>query len=187
MEIKKPKSIIISGTGRYVPEKVLTNLDLMKFVDTSDEWIYERSGIRQRHIAGENETTSDMALNASREALASAGMDASEIDLVIVTTVNPDMMFPSTACILQAKLGIRNNIPCFDLEAACSGFVYGVEVATRMMQSGFYKNALVVSSEKLSSILNWEDRATCVLFGDGAGAVVLSASDQEGVLFVPRA
>ena len=181
MEIKKPKSIIISGTGRYVPEKVLTNLDLMKFVDTSDEWIYERSGIRQRHIAGENETTSDMALNASREALASAGMDASEIDLVIVTTVNPDMMFPSTACILQAKLGIRNNIPCFDLEAACSGFVYGVEVATRMMQSGFYKNALVVSSEKLSSILNWEDRATCVLFGDGAGAVVLSASDQEGV------
>ena len=181
METRKPKSIIISGTGRYVPEKVLTNLDLMKFVDTSDEWIYERSGIRQRHIASENETTSDMALNASREALASAGLDASEIDLVIVTTVNPDMMFPSTACILQAKLGIRNNIPCFDLEAACSGFVYGVEVATRMMQSGFYKNALVVSSEKLSSILNWEDRATCVLFGDGAGAVVLSASDQEGV------
>ncbi len=181
MELKQPKSIIIKGTGSYVPSKVLTNNDLAKIVDTSDEWIYERSGIRSRHIAAEDETTSDMALNAARKALESAGMLASDIDLVIVTTVNPDMLFPSTACLLQAKLGIRNNIPCFDLEAACSGFVYGVEVATRMMLSGFYKNALVVSSEKLSPIMNWQDRTTCVLFGDGAGAVVLSSSDKKGV------
>ncbi len=181
MEPKQPKSIIIKGTGSYAPEKVLTNDDIAKFVDTSDEWIFERSGIRRRHIAAENETTSDMALHASRAALESAGVSASEIDLVIVTTVNPDMLFPSTACLLQAKLGIRNNIPCFDLEAACSGFVYGVEVATRMMLSGYYKNALVVSSEKLSTIMNWEDRSTCVLFGDGAGAVVLGSSDKEGV------
>ncbi len=181
MEPKQPKSIIIKGTGSYAPEKVLTNDDIAKFVDTSDEWIFERSGIRRRHIAAENETTSDMALHASRAALESAGVSASEIDLVIVTTVNPDMLFPSTACLLQAKLGIRNNIPCFDLEAACSGFVYGVEVATRMMLSGYYKNALVVSSEKLSPIMNWEDRSTCVLFGDGAGAVVLGSSDKEGV------
>lgn len=120
-----------------------------------------------------------MALVAAKNALENAGIAAADIDLVIVTTVNPDMMFPSTACLLQAKLGIRNNIPCFDLSAACSGFVYGTEVATRMMQSGLYKNALVVSSEKMSSIVDWTDRSTCVLFGDGAGAVVLSASDAE--------
>lgn len=162
-----------------VPEKVLSNDDLAKFLETSDEWIFERSGIRRRHIARKDETTSDMALAAARNALDNAKISASEIDLVVLTTANPDMMFPSTACLLQAKLGIRNNIPCFDLAAACSGFVYGVEVATRMMQSGLYKNALVVSSEKMSTIVDWEDRSTCVLFGDGAGAVVLSASDEE--------
>ncbi len=178
MDLKKPNSIVISGTGSYVPEKSLTNDDLAKFLDTSDEWIFERSGIRRRHIAADGEATSDMALEASKKALERAGIGASDVDLVVVTTVNPDMMFPSTACLLQAKLGIRNNIPCFDLSAACSGFVYGVEVATRMMQSGLYKNALVVSSEKMSSIVDWEDRSTCVLFGDGAGAVVLSASDE---------
>lgn len=181
MDFKKPNSIVISGTGSYVPEKVLTNDDLSKFLDTSDEWIFERSGIRRRHIAADGEAASDMALRASRNALEMAGIDASQIDLVVVTTVNPDMAFPSTACLLQAKLGIRNNIPCFDLSAACSGFVYGVEVATRMMQSGMYKNALVVSSEKMSSIVDWQDRSTCVLFGDGAGAVVLRASDAENI------
>ncbi len=181
MDFKKPNSIVISGTGMYVPEKVLTNDDLSKFLDTSDEWIFERSGIRRRHIAADGEAASDMALHASRNALEMAGIDASQIDLVVLTTVNPDMAFPSTACLLQAKLGIRNNIPCFDLSAACSGFVYGVEVATRMMQSGMYKNALVVSSEKMSSIVDWQDRSTCVLFGDGAGAVVLRASDDENV------
>ena len=181
MDLKKPNSIVISGTGRYVPEKVLTNDDLSKFLDTSDEWIFERSGIRRRHIAADGEAAPDMALHASRNALEMAGIDASQIDLVVLTTVNPDMAFPSTACLLQAKLGIRNNIPCFDLSAACSGFVYGVEVATRMMQSGMYKNALVVSSEKMSSIVDWQDRSTCVLFGDGAGAVVLRASDDENV------
>ena len=179
MNLKKPASIIIAGTGSYVPEKVLSNDDLAKFLETSDEWIFERSGIRRRHIARKDETTSDMALAAARNALDNAKISASEIDLVVLTTANPDMMFPSTACLLQAKLGIRNNIPCFDLAAACSGFVYGVEVATRMMQSGLYKNALVVSSEKMSTIVDWEDRSTCVLFGDGAGAVVLSASDEE--------
>ncbi|MBQ6534146.1 MAG: ketoacyl-ACP synthase III [Opitutales bacterium] len=181
MAPNKPKSIVIKGTGRYLPEKILTNDDLSKMVDTSDEWIFERSGIRERRIAADGETTSDMALKASRAALEAAGLEASDMDLVVLTTVNPDMLFPSTACLLQAKLGIRNNIPCFDLEAACSGFIYGLEVATRMMQSGAYKNALVVSSEKMSSITNWKDRSTCVLFGDGAGAVVLSASDEEGV------
>lgn len=181
MNFTKPNSIVVTGTGSYVPDKCLTNDDMAKIVDTSDEWIYGRSGIKRRHIAAEGEATSDMALKASKRALESAGLRADEIDLVVLTTVNPDMMFPSTACILQAKLGIRNNIPCFDLEAACSGFVYGMEVATRMMQSGVYKNALVVSSEKMSTLLDWSDRSTCVLFGDGAGAAVLSASDKVGV------
>ena len=176
--MKRPNSIVISGTGSYVPERVVTNADLEKIVDTSDEWIFERSGIRRRHLAADGEHTSDMALQASLRALENAGLKAQDIDLVVLTTVNPDMPFPSTACILQGKLGIRNNIPCFDLEAACSGFVYGVEVAARMMQSGMYKHALVVSSEKMSCMVDWKDRATCVLFGDGAGAVVLSASDE---------
>lgn len=179
MDIKRPNSIIIKGTGKYVPERIVTNDDLSKIVDTSDEWIFGRSGIKRRRIAAAGETTSDMALKASRAAIESAGLTPHDIDLVIVTTVSPDMLFPSTACILQAKLGIRNNIPCFDLEAACSGFVYGMEAATSMMASGRYKNALVVSSEKMSSMLDWKDRSTCVLFGDGSGAVVLSASGEE--------
>lgn len=177
----KHKSVIIAGTGSYVPEKILTNLDISKFLDTTDEWIYTRSGIKERRIAAENQAASDMALIAARRALENANLKTEDIDLVIVTTVNPDMMFPSTACLLQAKLGIRNNIPCFDIEAACSGFVYGVEVASKMMQSGYYKNALVVSSEKMSSMVDWDDRATCVLFGDGSGAVVLSLSEQENI------
>lgn len=176
-----PNSIIIAGTGKYVPEKIVSNDDLAKIMDTSDEWIFGRSGIKRRRIAADGETTSDMAVNAARNAIADAQLTAQDIDLVIVTTVTPDMLFPSTACLLQAKLGIRNNIPCFDLEAACSGFVYGMEVATSMMFSGKYKHALVVSSEKMSSILDWQDRSTCVLFGDGAGAVVLSASEEKGI------
>ncbi len=180
MNFTKPKSIIIKGTGSYVPEKVVTNDDIAKIVDTSDEWIFERSGIRRRHIS-ENESASDMALKSATAALQDAGLSASDIDLVIVTTVTPDMMFPSTACLLQAKLGIRNNIPCFDLEAACTGFVYGMEVATSMMQSGKYKNALVVSTERLNPLLNWEDRSTCFLFGDGSGSAVLSYGEETGV------
>ncbi len=180
MNFVKPKSIIVSGTGSYVPPKTVSNDDIAKVVDTSDEWIFERSGIRNRHYS-ETESASDMGLKAAQNALADAKLSASDIDLVIVTTVTPDMLFPSTACLLQAKLGIRNNIPCFDLEAACTGFVYGMEVATSMMQSGKYKNALVVSTERLSPLLNWKDRTTCFLFGDGAGAAVLSHSDTEGV------
>ncbi len=176
-----PRSIIISSTGSFLPEKVVTNDDLAKIVDTSDEWIYTRSGIKQRRIAPKDMTTSDMACIAARRALDAAGLRPDEIDLVIVATVSPDMMFPSTACMLQAKLGIRNNIPCFDIEAACSGFVYEIEIASRMMQSGYYKHALVVGAEKLSSLVNWEDRSTCVLFGDGAGAAVLSAVEKTGV------
>ncbi|MBE6413887.1 MAG: ketoacyl-ACP synthase III [Verrucomicrobiaceae bacterium] len=180
MNFLKPKSIIIKGTGSYVPEKIVTNDDIAKVVDTSDEWIFERSGIRRRHFSV-NESASDMAVKSAKEALESAGVSPQDIDLVIVTTVTPDMMFPSTACLLQAKLGIRNNIPCFDLEAACTGFVYGMEVATSMMQSGKYKNALVVSTERLNPLLNWEDRTTCFLFGDGSGAAVLSYGEEEGV------
>lgn len=175
------KSIIIAGTGSYLPEKIITNNDIAKTVDTSDEWVYTRSGIKERRIAKSEEAASDMALISAKKAIENAKLKPEDIDLVIVTTVTPDMMFPSTACILQAKLGIRNNIPCFDIEAACSGFVYGVEVASKMMKSGYYKNALVVSSEKLSGILDWQDRNTCVLFGDGSGAVVLSTSDEENV------
>ncbi len=180
MNFVKPKSIIIKGTGSYVPNKVVSNDDIAKIVDTSDEWIFERSGIRRRHFS-ENESASDMAAKAASRALEDAGVSAQDIDLVIVTTVTPDMMFPSTACLLQAKLGIRNNIPCFDLEAACTGFVYGMEVATSMMQSGKYKNALVVSTERLNPLLNWEDRTTCFLFGDGSGAAVLSYGEESGV------
>ncbi|MBO5780892.1 MAG: ketoacyl-ACP synthase III [Opitutales bacterium] len=175
------KSIIIAGTGSYLPEKIITNHDIAKTVDTSDEWVYTRSGIKERRIAQSEEAASDMALISAKRALENAKLKPEDIDLVIVTTVTPDMMFPSTACILQAKLGIRNNIPCFDIEAACSGFVYGVEVASKMMKSGYYKNALVVSSEKLSGILDWQDRNTCVLFGDGSGAVVLSTSEEKDV------
>lgn len=175
------KSIIIAGTGSYLPEKIITNNDIAKTVDTSDEWVYTRSGIKERRIAKSEEAASDMALISAKRAIENAKLKPEDIDLVIVTTVTPDMMFPSTACILQAKLGIRNNIPCFDIEAACSGFVYGVEVASKMMKSGYYKNALVVSSEKLSGILDWQDRNTCVLFGDGSGAVVLSTSDEKNV------
>jgi len=171
----------ITGTGSYLPAKVLTNRDLEQLVDTSDEWIYTRTGIRQRHIAADSENTSDLALNASRKAIEAAGLAAQDIDLVIVATTTADMVFPSTACLLQAKLGIR-NCPAFDMQAVCSGFVYALATADQLMKSGQYANALVVGAEVYSRILDWKDRATCVLFGDGAGAVVLSRSESPGVL-----
>jgi len=171
----------IVGTGAYLPAKVLTNQDLERMVDTSDEWIYARTGIRQRHIAADAEQTSDLALAASRRALETAGIDAKDLDLVVVATTTPDMVFPSTACILQAKLGTR-NCPAFDMQAVCSGFVYGLATADQFIRSGQYRNALVVGAEIYSRILDWSDRATCVLFGDGAGAVVLQKSGTPGII-----
>lgn len=174
------QSVIIKGVGSYAPPKVVTNDDLSKLVETSDEWIRTRTGIRERRIAAENETTSDMASKAAADAIENAGITADEVDLVIVATVTPDMPFPNTACFVQAKLGLR-KVPAFDVEAACSGFLYALDVAEGMVRSGRYRNALVIGAEKLSSITNWQDRTTCVLFGDGAGAVVLSAVEDPGV------
>jgi len=171
----------IVGTGGYLPAKVLSNHDLERMVDTSDEWIYTRTGIRQRHIAADGEATSDLALAASRNAIAAAGIAPRDIDLIVVATTTPDMVFPSTACILQSKLGIR-NCPAFDVQAVCSGFIYGLATADQFLRSGQYRQALVVGAEVYSRILDWKDRSTCVLFGDGAGAVVLRASDTPGIL-----
>jgi 3-oxoacyl-[acyl-carrier-protein] synthase-3 len=172
----------IVATGSYLPKKVLTNRDLETMVETSDEWIYTRTGIRERHIAADGETTSDLALQASRRALEMAGIDAQEIDLIIVATTTPDMVFPSTACILQEKLGIKNGCPAFDMQAVCSGFVYALATANQFIRGGQSKCALVVGAETMSRILDWNDRGTCVLFGDGAGAVILKASDEPGVI-----
>ncbi|MGD9787215.1 MAG: beta-ketoacyl-ACP synthase III [Sulfuricellaceae bacterium] len=171
----------ITGTGSYLPEKVLTNHDLAKIVDTSDEWIVERTGIRERHIVAEGENTSDLALHASRKAIEAAGIDPNQIDLIVVATTTPDFVFPSTACLLQEKLGIR-GCPAFDVQAVCSGFIYGVSVADQFIRSGQSKCALVVGAESMSRILDWQDRGTCVLFGDGAGAVILQASDKPGIV-----
>ena len=177
------KSVVILGTGSYAPEKVVTNDDMAKIVDTSDEWIRTRSGIGQRHFAGDDEATSDLAAGAAKRALEAAGVDGSEIDLVIVATMTPDMPTPSTACLVQSKLGLP-NVTSLDIQAACSGFVYALNVATGMLKSGAAKKALVIGAEKMSSILDFEDRTTCVLFGDGAGAVVLGTSevDDAGIL-----
>ena len=171
----------IVGTGSYLPEKILTNRDLELAVDTTDEWIYTRTGIRQRHIAADGEKTSDLALNASRNALQAAGIAAGDLDLIVMATTTPDMVFPSTACQLQAKLGVR-NCPAFDVQAVCSGFVYGLSTADSLMRAGKYRNALVVGAEIYSRILDWSDRSTCVLFGDGAGAVVLRRDSAPGIL-----
>ncbi len=171
----------IVGTGSYLPAKVLTNRDLELAVDTTDEWIYTRTGIRQRHIAADGEETSDLALEASREALRAGGIAAADLDLIVMATTTPDMVFPSTACLLQAKLGVR-NCPAFDVQAVCSGFVYGLAVADSFIRSGQYRNALVVGAEIYSRILDWSDRSTCVLFGDGAGAVVLKRDSTPGIL-----
>lgn len=171
----------ITGTGSYLPEKILTNLDLERMVDTSDEWIRTRTGITQRHIAAEDQVASDLALYACQNAMQAAGVTSQDIDLIIVATTTPDMIFPSTACILQNKLGIE-NCPAFDVQAVCSGFVYALATADMFVSSSKCRNALVVGSEIYSKILDWNDRSTCVLFGDGAGAVVLSQSDQPGIL-----
>ena len=171
----------ITGTGSYLPEKILTNTDLEKFVDTSDEWIYTRTGIRRRHIAADNENASDLALVASRRALEAAKLTPEDIDLVIVATTTADMVFPSTACLLQAKLGMKRGA-AFDVQAVCSGFVYALATADCFVKAGQYRHILVVGAEVYSRILDWKDRATCVLFGDGAGAVVLSAADKPGII-----
>jgi 3-oxoacyl-[acyl-carrier-protein] synthase-3 len=171
----------IAGTGSYLPEKVLTNDDLAKFVDTSDEWIAARTGIRERHIAAEGETTSDLAYHAAVCALEAAGVDAKDLDLIVLGTTTPDVIFPSTACLVQARLGAA-GCPAFDVNAACSGFVYALTVADKFIRSGAAKTALVIGAETLTRMLDWSDRGTCVLFGDGAGAVVLKADDETGIL-----
>jgi 3-oxoacyl-[acyl-carrier-protein] synthase-3 len=171
----------IVGTGSYLPAKVLTNAELARYVDTSDAWIRARTGIRERRIAAPAEQTSDLALRAARNALDAAGIAPEDVDLVVVATTTPDMIFPSTACILQSKLGAAGG-PAFDLQAVCSGFVYALSVADRMVAAGAVRNALVVGAEVYSRILDWNDRSTCVLFGDGAGAVVLVQSQVPGIL-----
>jgi 3-oxoacyl-[acyl-carrier-protein] synthase-3 len=171
----------IAGTGSYLPEKVLTNADLAEFVDTSDEWIASRTGIRERHVAAEGQTTGDLAYEAALRAMEAAGVTASEIDLIVLGTTTPDLIFPSTACLLQHRLG-ANGCPAFDVNAACSGFVYALSVADKFIRSGAAKTALVVGAETLTRMLDWSDRSTCVLFGDGAGAVVLKADTETGIL-----
>jgi len=173
-----PRSVIVKGTGSYTPQKALTNNDLSKTVDTSDEWIFTRTGIRERRIAGDDETSSTMGAEAGIRAIEDAGLTPDDIDVVVVGTMTPDMPFPSTACLVQDKVGIKNAMS-FDVEAACSGFLYVMEVASGLLATGRYRNALVIGAEKLSSILDWQDRTTCVLFGDGAGAVVLSLAEGE--------
>jgi 3-oxoacyl-[acyl-carrier-protein] synthase-3 len=171
----------IIGTGSYLPGKVVTNYDLEKIVDTNHDWIFSRSGIVERHVAAEDEMSSDLALQASNRAIEAAGISANDIDLIIVATTTPDHIFPSTACVLQDKLGIKSAI-AFDIQAVCSGFIYALNTADLYIRGGQAKNVLVVGTEVLSRILNWEDRTTCVLFGDGAGAVVLQRSDKPGIL-----
>lgn len=177
----------ISGLGYYLPEKVLTNQDLEKMVDTSDEWIRQRTGIELRHIAGENELPSDMALKASLQALKKSKIQPKDLDFILVATVYPDQLMPNTACELQKKLGI-SNIPALDISAACSGFVYGLSIASQYIQTGTYKNILVVGTETLHHITNYEDRTTCVLFGDGAGAFVVSQvnNPEKGCIYYQK-
>jgi 3-oxoacyl-[acyl-carrier-protein] synthase-3 len=170
----------IIGTGGYLPKKIVTNKDLESTIDTTDEWIVERTGIKQRHIAEENETTSSMAVQASIDALSSANIQPEDIDLIIVATTTPDQIFPSTACIVQNKLKIK--APAFDIQAACTGFVYALSIADNYIKAGLNKNILVIGAEKYSNLLDWNDRSTCVLFGDGAGAVILSAQPEPGII-----
>ena len=171
----------IAGTGSYLPEKVVTNHDLERVIDTSDEWIRERTGIKRRHLAGDGEKTSDLALAAARNALEMAGISADDIDLIIIATTTPDKVFPGTACIVQRRLGI-GGCGAFDVQAACSGFVYGLDLGDRYIRTGAARNVLVIGAETLSRLTNWEDRTTAVLFGDGAGAVVLQECDAPGII-----
>ena len=172
----------IIGTGSYLPAKTLTNYDLEKVVDTTHDWIFSRSGIVERHVAAENELTSDLAMQASLKAIEAGGIEANEIDLIIVATTSPDQLFPSTACILQDKLGIKSGGPAFDIQAVCGGFVYALNTADMYIRAGQAKTALVVGAEVLTRMLDWNDRTTCVLFGDGAGAVLLRASAEPGIV-----
>jgi 3-oxoacyl-[acyl-carrier-protein] synthase-3 len=171
----------ITGTGGYLPERVLTNKQLEAMVDTSDQWIRERTGIRKRHIAADGETTCDLAEQAARNALDAAGRQAGDIDLIVLATTTPDKVFPSTACLLQHRLGIHGS-PAFDIQAVCTGFIYGLGVAEKFIRTGTSRCALVIGAETFSRVVDWSDRGTCVLFGDGAGAVVLEASDEPGIL-----
>ena len=172
----------ISGTGGYLPERILTNADLEKMVDTSDQWIVERTGIRERHLAAEHETTSDLAVAAARQAIRAAEIDVAEIDLVIVATTTPDLIFPSTACLVQNKLGMSNGCAAFDVQAVCSGFVYALSIADNFIRAGQARCALVIGAETLSRITDWNDRGNCILWGDGAGAVILAASETPGII-----
>lgn len=171
----------ISGTGGYLPEKVVTNADLEKMVDTSDAWIVDRTGIRERRIVNDGETTTDLAERASRRAIEAAGIDAKSIDLIIVATTTPDQVFPSSACLLQERLDIH-GCAAFDIQAVCTGFVYGLNIADKFIRTQAATRALVVGSETLSRIIDWTDRSTCVLFGDGAGAVIVEASNEPGII-----
>jgi len=171
----------ITGTGGYLPDKIMTNFDLQKLVDTTDKWIRERTGIEQRHIAEENQFTVDLAEQAAKRAIESSGKTVADIDLVIVATTTPDQVFPSTACLLQDRLDIH-ECAAFDVQATCTGFIYALSIADKFIQCGTAKCILVVGAETMSRILDWTDRSTCVLFGDGAGAVVLEASDEPGIL-----
>jgi 3-oxoacyl-[acyl-carrier-protein] synthase III len=176
------KKARIIGTGCYLPEKVLTNFDLEKFLDTSDEWIFSRTGIRERRVAAEGEFTSDLATNAARQAMQMAGVDAAEVDLIVVGTITGDFPWPATACLVQNQLGAR-NAAAYDVSAACSGFVFALDAAVKAVVTGSAKKALVIGAEILTRIIDWQDRNTCVLFGDGAGAVVIEAQEGEnGIL-----
>jgi 3-oxoacyl-[acyl-carrier-protein] synthase-3 len=176
--------VTIAGTGSYLPEKILTNDDLSKFVETSDEWIVTRTGIKERRIAAEGESTSHLGSRAAEKALEQAGMAAEDLDLIIVATITPDTLTPATACYVQRQLGATKAV-AFDISAACSGFLYAMKIAKRMIESGAFENALIIGAEKLSAFVNWKDRTTCVLFGDGAGAAVLRASKKVKGVFLP--
>ena len=177
MSAKMIRPVAITGTGKYLQEKVLTNADLQRMVETTDEWIVERTGIKERRIAAEDEATSDLAIKAGREALENAGVQAADLDLIIVATVTPDMAFPATACFVQKALGAP-KATCLDVSAACSGFLYGMELARQFIATGSAEKALVIGADKLSAIIDWTDRNTCVLFGDGAGAAVLQPAGE---------
>lgn len=177
------KKVGIVGLGKYLPDNRLTNADLEKMINTTDEWIFKRTGIKERRIARSDEATSDMALEATLNALKNAKLKAEDLDLIIVATITPDMFFPSTACILQKRLGVR-NIPAFDINVACSGFIYGIVLANQFIKGGTYKHVLVVGAEKTSSVVDWSDRSTCVLMGDGAGAAILGEVEEGGILAV---
>lgn len=181
--MSESKKVGILGLGSYLPEKILTNKDLEKMVDTTDEWITERTGIKERRIARADEATSDMATEAAKKALEGAKLKPEDIDLIIVATITPDMFFPATACLVQQKIGAR-TVPAFDISVACSGFIYGMAIANQFIKSGAYKYALVIAAEKLSAVTDWQDRSTCVLFGDGAGATVLGPVGEGGILSV---